>query len=135
MSRPIQVLLLGDHAPSEALLKHFERHACECSFANTIEESREFFRTREFDLVLSTCRVSDALQIIRSPEGGSFTAFCAFPVEEGYWWLPLMNKGRKSMGEPALRPKEFAGVLDRILEEIRRDHSNTEESLAAKAPA
>lgn len=36
------------------------------------------------------------------------------------------------MGEPALRPKEFADVLDRMLEEIRRDQSIAEERLAAK---
>ena len=132
MSRPIRVLLLGSHTPSAALLRHFERHECECSFANTIEESRQLFRTRGFDLVLSTCRMSDALQMICSPGRGNLTAFCALPVEEGYWWLPLMNKGRKSMGEPALRPKEFADVLDRLLEEIRRDQSIAEERLAAK---
>lgn len=51
--------------------------------------------------------------------------FYAYPVENGCWWLPLMNDGQECLGAPALRPREFVGVLDQTLKEIRASHFAT----------
>jgi hypothetical protein len=48
--------------------------------------------------------------------------FYAYPVENGCWWLPLMSGGQECLGAPALRPREFVGVLDQTLKEIRANH-------------
>lgn len=129
MSQPIRVLLLGKHTASSVLFRHFERYDCECSFAGTVGEGLDLGRTKEFDFVLSTCRMSEAMEIVLSSGSANCSAFCAFPVEESYWWLPLINKGRKCMGEPALRPREFAELLDRMLDDIHRNGSISEEKL------
>jgi hypothetical protein len=50
--------------------------------------------------------------------GSRTTLFYALPVENGCWWVPILRVGEECFGVPALRPTEFAGALDEVLEQI-----------------
>ena len=77
------------------------------------------FQKYEFRLILSMNSVQKALRMIFLLRTSDCSAFYALPVEHGCWWLPLMKDGEKCLGAPALRPPEFAKVLDQTLKKIR----------------
>lgn len=116
----IRVLLLGEHATASQLLQHLSQHDCVCSFAASPDEGITLFREQDFHLILSAGPIRDALRAASSLGRASCSVFCAYAVEESYWWLPLMKNGQSCVGTPALRPREFVDVLDQILEEIRK---------------
>jgi hypothetical protein len=119
----INVLLLGEYAKgASCLLWHLERHGCQCWFAASAEKALELFHQYNFQLILSTHSVHQAAQMVSLLGRSKCSVFCAYPVEQGCWWLPLMNSGQKCLGAPALRPREFADVLDQKLKEIRARH-------------
>lgn len=119
----VRVLLLGEWARgSPHLLWHLEQRGCRCWFATSAKEALELFHQYKFQLILSTSPVHQATQTISLLGRSNCSVFYAYPVEQGCWWLPLMNSGQKCLGAPALRPSEFADVLDQKLKEIRARH-------------
>jgi len=120
---PVRALLLGESAKASShLLSHLEQRGCHCWFATSAEQGVALFNKHRFHLILSTSPVGQATRMISLLGRSNCHAFYAYPVENGCWWLPLMNGGQECLGAPALRPREFAGVLDQILEEIRASH-------------
>ncbi len=119
----VRVLLLGECARgSSHLLWHLEQRGCHCWFAASAEEAFALFHQYKFHLILSTSPVHQATQMVSLLGRSNCSVFYAYPVEQGCWWLPLMNSGQKCFGAPALRPSEFADVLDQKLKEIRARH-------------
>ena len=116
----VRVLLLGECARgSSNLLWHLGQRGCRCWFAASAEEAVALFHEYKFHLILSTSPVHQATQMVSLLGRSNCSVFYAYPVEQGCWWLPLMNRGQKCFGAPALRPSEFADVLDQELERIR----------------
>lgn len=116
----VRVLLLGECARgSFHLLWHLEQRGCRCWFATSAKEALELFHQYKFQLILSTSPVRQATQMISLLGRSNCSVFYAYPVEQGCWWLPLMNRGQECFGAPALRPNEFACALDQELERIR----------------
>lgn len=116
----VRVLLLGGSEKSSSFLAwHLERHGCHCWFATSPEEALALFERYNFQLVLSTkpLRLANAM-VARLGESRCNVFYCQ-PVEDGCWWLPLVDHGKKCMGSPALRPSEFVSALDQIVREIR----------------
>ena len=112
----VAVLLLGKNAKTSSnLVLRLERQGCECWFAKSAEEGVELFKRHNFQLVLSTSPVQQAMRIASLLEQSNCSVFCALPVEQGCWWLPLMNSGEKCLGAPALRAGEFVTALDQML--------------------
>jgi len=74
-----------------------------------------------FDIVLTMHRIegSSTDWLGAALSGSRTTLFYALPVEVGCWWVPVLRVGAKCVGEPALRPREFSHLLDRIVHEIR----------------
>jgi hypothetical protein len=116
----VRVLLVGDNpqsfSPSRKLL---ERSGCECHFAGSLEAAKDLLHLWRFDIVLSMQAVGDTIQkLVGLLSGSHISLFSSLRVEEGFWWLPVLQFGRESYG-PALRVGEFTHVLDDLREQIR----------------
>jgi len=72
--------------------------------------------SRPVDLVLSNTHLSDGtgFGLLAALDGLPVTAFLCLPVEDGCFWLPAIDGGKDCLGLPALRPSEFARVLDEM---------------------
>lgn len=117
----IRVLLVSEQ-PQEGFVsgRLFERNGSQCHFAKSEEEVAELLIAREFDIVLSTRRISGGSlrRLVALLLGSRTTLFYSLRVEEGYWWLPVLMLGKECLGTPALRGAEFVHVLDRLLTQI-----------------
>ena len=118
----VTVLLVGEE-PREFFLSRqlFERSDCQCHFAKSEREIAEMLIATEFDIVLSTHRISGGSihQLVALLSGSRASMFYSLRVEEGYWWLPVLRLGKECLGTPALRGGEFVYVLDQLLMRIK----------------
>jgi hypothetical protein len=46
------------------------------------------------------------------------TAFLCLPVENSCFWLPAIDAGEECLGSPALRPREFAILLEEMFKNL-----------------
>jgi hypothetical protein len=116
-----RVLLVGDSPQSFSLSRQLlERSGCECHFAGSLEAAEDLLRLWEFDIVLSTHRLpGDTTQrLVGLLSGSGASLFSSLSVEEGSWWVPVLQFGKEYYG-PALRVGEFAHVLDDLRKQIR----------------
>ena len=112
------ILLVGrGFTPGSAFFERLRRHACACAVARSLEETRAAVRAREFDLVLSEMGLPDgsAFPLLGLLEGTPATLFFCVGVHESCWWLPALERGRRTWGQAALRPLEFARALAALL--------------------
>jgi CheY-like chemotaxis protein len=119
----VRVLLVGDSPQSFSTARQLlERHSCECHFAGSLEAVRDLLHLWQFDIVLSTHRVpGDTIhRMVDLLSGSGASLFYSLPVEQGYWWLPVLQFGRECYG-PALRAGDFANVLDDLRQQIGPD--------------
>lgn len=118
----VRVLLVGEE-PQECFVSRrlFERNGCQCHFARSEEEVAELLIAREFDIVLSTHRISGGNlgRLVALLLGSRASLFYSLRVEEGYWWLPVLKLGKECLGTPAVRGGDFSHVLDQLLMQIR----------------
>ncbi len=119
-TRAVRVLLVGEIVEGFSfLLQHLKKRGCECYVATSSLEATRLSSGHAFDLVLCTDRMEGINALIESLIGSSTTLFHFHPVEDSCWWLPAVRHGEKCLGTPALRPSEFANVLDRMVDEIK----------------
>jgi len=116
----VRILMLGERtmAPS-SLLVRLLRKGCDCWFAESAHDGMKLFQEHKFQLILNTGRIPEAIHMLPALAGSHCTVFSAFPVEHGYWWLPIMYLGRECLGAPAMRTAEFLDALDRTVVQIR----------------
>jgi hypothetical protein len=115
----MKVLLLGENAKGSSYLLHrLEQRGCHCWFADSAEQGLVLLDAHEFDLVLITCSLHQASRMTAVLGRVNCSVFCCYPVEDGCWWVPLVSQGHKCLGAPALRPKEFVSMLDKMIREI-----------------
>jgi hypothetical protein len=107
------VLLVADNTTAH-LREFLERRGCQCSAANSLDESIAIFEPRSFDLILNTLTTRD-LESLRVLGTSNCDVFSSCPVANSCWWLPIMRGGRDCFGAPALRPNELAGALQETL--------------------
>jgi Ala-tRNA(Pro) deacylase len=114
----VEVLLLGEsEGGTSHLLRLMQKRGCHCSFATSGEAPR-MLAQHGFDLVLSTIPLGQSHPLVLLLENSDCAVFYSCPVEDGCWWVPLTGHGRKCLGAPAIRPKEFGTAIDRAIEEI-----------------
>jgi len=118
----VQVLLVADGPQVFSLSqRQLESKGCRCHFAKSQRALGELLNQKQFDVVLTMHRIegrsTDWLGAALS--GSRTTLFYALPVEVGCWWVPVLRIGTDCFGAPALRPREFADVLNEIVHEIR----------------
>jgi CheY-like chemotaxis protein len=117
----VRILLVGDSPQSFSLTRRFlERSGCECQFAGSLEAAKDLLQLWHFDIVLSTHRVpGDTIQrLVGLLSGSGASLFSSLRVEEGSWWVPVLQFGKESYG-PALRVGDFAHVLDDLRKQIQ----------------
>lgn len=117
----VRVLLIGDSPQSFSLSRQFlERSGCECHFARSLEAAKDLLDWWQFDIVLSMRAVpSETIQkLVGLLSGTAVSLFSSLRVEEGSWWLPVLQFGKECYG-PALRVGEFTHVLDDLREQIQ----------------
>jgi hypothetical protein len=122
----VRILLVGEE-PEECFVSQglFERNGCQCHFAKSEEEVAELLIAREFDIVLSTHRISggNLHRLVALLLCSRASLFYSLRVEEGYWWLPVLKFGKECLGTPAVRGVDFSRVLDHLLTQIRSNRS------------
>jgi hypothetical protein len=117
----LRVLLVGDSPQSFSLSRQFlERSGCECHFAGSLEAAKDLLDRWQFDIVLSMRAIpGETIQkLVDLLSGSGVSLFASIRVEEGSWWLPVLQFGKESFG-PALRVNEFSRVLDDLREQVR----------------
>ena len=130
----VRVLLLGESEKGSSFLARFlEQRGCHCWFASSTEEGLTLFGRYKFHLVLSTRPLRQANSMVARLGESSCSVFYCQPVEDGCWWLPLVDHGRKCLGAPALRPSEFVSALGQIVNEFQEDFHEPNSALHHEA--
>lgn len=111
------VLLVGQSFQRAwALTDRLRQWGFRCHLANNVREASELLSSRSVNLVLSNTHLSDGtgFGLLVALAGLPVTAFLCLPVENSCFWLPAIDAGKACLGSPALRPSEFARVLDEM---------------------
>ena len=117
----VRVLLVGDSPQSFSLSRQaLERSGCECHFAGSLEAAKELLQLWQFDIVLSMYGVPGfAIQsLVGLLSGSDASLFSSLRVEDGFWWLPILQFGKEYYG-PAVRAYDFVDVVDDLRKGIR----------------
>jgi hypothetical protein len=114
-SNPAKALLVGEQAKGFSFLqKRLENRGCHCLIASGSEAMRIIERQR-FDVVLCVDMVRRIDTLAASLIGSPSSLYCSHLLDDGCLWLPVVRQGVKCSGAPAMRPSEFANVLDDIV--------------------
>jgi len=111
------VLLVGQSFHSaQALTDRLHRWGFRCHFAGDMRAASHLLSAHPVDLVLSNTHLSDGtgFGLLAALTGLPVTAFPCLPVENSCFWLPAIDGGKECLGLPALRPSEFASVLEEM---------------------
>ena len=117
------VLLIGESARSFThIIRRLEHHGCRCHFVDSYEQARELIVNEPFDLILSVIppRENAISSLTEMLLGTQASIYYAQLVEDGCWWLPALRQGERCFGAPALRPSEFASLLDYEVERSQK---------------
>jgi len=77
------------------------------------------FDQHAFHMVFSTIPFQRYERFLFKLSALPSTVFQSFPVEKGCWWLPIVRKGKKCLGAPAMRERELLGAVDEVVKETR----------------
>jgi len=126
-SRPKVLLVNDDRSATHYLLNYFRTLGCLCSLALSHDEACDLFRREEFDLVLSKFVPQGGAchELVMLSAGTRASLFYFFGVENGCWWIPRVRFGQECWGETALQPRQFAYVLEKLIQEIANASSGT----------
>jgi CheY-like chemotaxis protein len=117
----VRVLLVGDSPQSFSLARQaLERSGCECHFAGSLQAAKELLQVWQFDLVLSMYGVPGfgIQRLVGLLSGSGASLFSSIRVEEGSWWLPILQFGKEYYG-PVLSARDFAHAVDDLRRQIR----------------
>jgi hypothetical protein len=116
----VRVLLVGESENGSAYLRgQLESRGCSCWFVQATPESIAPLAADTFHLILNTTPVHELNPLLVALGGSNCTVFYSRPVEDACWWLPVVRRGQKCLGAPALRPSEFMGELTQMVKEIQ----------------
>ncbi len=117
----LNVLLIGESEQGWwQLAKHLEQLGCHWWFASTIEEIEALLEVRSIQLVLSTRPVTEGSPLMELLSQPDCSVFYSYPVEDSYLWFQAVPDRRGRLRASALRPSEFAGILDDLVVELQR---------------
>ncbi len=115
------VLFVGEYpALSASLARVLNSLGCECRYANSCEEAFAAIEKRKFRVVLSKTKLSDGnpRALIPAAQATSGWLFLSFPVEDGCWWIPVLENGQLCVESVAMHSREFSKSLLKILKTI-----------------
>jgi hypothetical protein len=131
-SRPKVLLVNGDKSAAHHLLNYLRSLGCLCSLTRSHDQACDLFRRDEFDLVLSrfTSLGGACHELVMLSAGTRASFFYFYAVENGCWWIPRVRFGQECWGEIALDPRQFAHVLEKLIQEIANAASAVKEAAA-----
>ena len=120
IKEPIVLLVGKKMSGGSRLAERLQGLRCKSHITASYQEARTLLETRRFDVVLSETDLSNgnAYGLISAVTGWPTSLFFCLAVEDSYWWLPAVTHGRECLGASALRPAEFAKMLQEILFEL-----------------
>ena len=111
-------VLLVDDSPvaSASVARALSSLQCDWRYAASCEKALAAMEERKFRVVLSKFKLADGSgrRLIPAVQMASAWLFLSFPVEEGCWWVPVIEAGRLSV-EAALHSREFRSALVKIV--------------------
>ena len=120
--RNLRVLLVGrGFERATTTLSRLAQRGCRYQCASSLPEADRLVREQTFDLVLNGIYVDphDTCSLRESLRGAPTTLLYSYEVEDGFWWILGLDKGRPCTGDvPAIAPGEFWRALDLVLEEL-----------------
>lgn len=130
-------VVLVNKAPNclSHVLRYLEIRDCRYGVAGTYAEAAKLIRQKGCDLLVGPTPLPQGIVAsLAGPLADDHASFfCAQAVEAGCWWLPVYLRGELCLGAPALRPSEFAGLLDALVNEIRNAPARCEPSRQQEA--
>jgi DNA-binding NarL/FixJ family response regulator len=114
----VGVLFVDDSpVPSASAARALSSLQCEWRYAASCEEALAAMEERKFRVVLSKFRLADGSgrRLIPAAQMASAWLFLSFPVEDGCWWIPVIEAGRLSVEGAALHSREFRNALVKIV--------------------
>lgn len=114
------VLLVGpEFLESPAVADWFRRRRRKCLIASRVSEVSDLRRSRDFDVVLSSCQLPDGsgFGLIDRFADLPVSLFLSHQVENGCIWLPGILRGVRCWGAAALKPQAFARLLADLISE------------------
>jgi hypothetical protein len=115
------VLFVGEYPRlSASLARVLSSLGCECGYAEKCDQALAAMEKRKFRVVLSKAKLADgnARRLIPATEAAGGWLFLSFPVEDGCWWIPVMENGQLCVESVALHSREFSKSLVNILRTI-----------------
>jgi hypothetical protein len=115
------VLFVGEYPVlSASMARMLNSMGCECGYAETCEQALAAMEKRRYRVVLSKAKLGDgnARKLLPAVEAASGWLFLSFPVEDGCWWIPVMENGQLCMESVALHSREFSKALVNVLKTI-----------------
>jgi hypothetical protein len=121
----LRVLVIGETENGSSYLRgQLEMLGCVCWFARSAQESIALFGQHSFHLILSTAPLYQDNPLLVELGDSNCTVFNSCPVEDGCWWVPLVRRGQRCSGAPALRSSEFIIELSQMLKRIRSEDAH-----------
>jgi CheY-like chemotaxis protein len=111
------ILLVGQNFQNaQTLTRWLDRWRFLCHVATNVRAARDFIAMQPVDLVLSNTHLPDGTgyRLLMNLERLPISAFLCVPVENSCFWLPAIDRGKKCLGLPALRPSEFARAIEEM---------------------
>jgi hypothetical protein len=124
--RNLKVLLVGrGFEQARTTLSRLAQYGCRYQCASSLPEADRLVREQTFDLVLNGIYADshddghDVCSLREALRGAPTTFLYSYEVEDGFWWILGLDRGRPCVGEvPAIPPGEFRQVLDLVLTEL-----------------
>src|SRR5262245_1657170 len=117
--RHLKVLLVGKgFEQARTTLSRLAERKCQYQYVSTLVEAVCRVREQRFDLVLNAIYVDDRdrgplRDILRNART---TLLYSYEVEDGFWWILDLDRGRPCVGEaPAIPSRDFSRVIDLVL--------------------
>lgn len=115
------VLFVGEYPGlSTSVTRVLNSLGYERRFAASCEDALAALETRKYRVVLSKSKLPDgnARKLIPMLQAASGWLYLSFPVEDGCWWIPMMQDGELCMESVALHSREFSKSLIRIVKAL-----------------
>ncbi len=115
-------VLLVDETMSDVshLVTYLRNLGCLCSISRSLGVACTLVSGEHFDIVLSNFvpHGADCHELCTLQKGRPVSLFYFYAVEGGCWWIPRICQGQECQGAAALRPSEFASVLEELIANI-----------------
>jgi hypothetical protein len=118
----VRVLLVGRGIEGSSVLwKHLTKKECQIQCASSVEQGLTLLEMESFDVVLVPMNTDTGhrAHLIENLLNSSSYLFYSLPVEDGTWWIPVIDSGKHCLGAPAVHSGDFVSVLDELLLERR----------------